>query len=66
MSTVLLNSSNDKKSDLTIVSNMKKLAIICVIFFFLCGFSQVSKNNIPKDLKEYIDNAEDCQHLAGE
>ncbi|MDC9590670.1 hypothetical protein PSI23_15590 [Xenorhabdus sp. XENO-10] len=30
------------------------------------GSSQASGNNIPKDLKEYIDNVEDCQHFSGE
>ncbi|WP_086109287.1 hypothetical protein [Xenorhabdus vietnamensis] len=45
---------------------MKKLTMICIIFFFLCGNTWASENNIPKDLQEYIDNAEDCQHFAGE
>ncbi|WP_086113601.1 hypothetical protein [Xenorhabdus beddingii] len=45
---------------------MKKLTMTCIIFFFLCGYTRASENNTPKDLQEYIDNAEDCQHFAGE
>ncbi|WP_099140368.1 hypothetical protein [Xenorhabdus kozodoii] len=45
---------------------MKKLTMVCIMFFFLCGFTLASDNIIPKDLQEYIDNAEDCQHFAGE
>ncbi|PHM54597.1 hypothetical protein [Xenorhabdus hominickii] len=33
---------------------------------FLCGCTWTSENNIPKDSQEYIDNVEDCQHLADE
>ncbi|MDX7985931.1 hypothetical protein FE392_01080 [Xenorhabdus sp. 12] len=47
-------------------NNMKKLAVSCIMLFLFCGNSLASESDTPKDLQEYIDNAENCLHFAGE
>ncbi|MBD2783638.1 hypothetical protein ID858_14380 [Xenorhabdus sp. DI] len=51
------------------MEEIKKLTRVCIMFFFFlffCGNSQALENNLPNDWREYIDNAENCQHFAGE
>ncbi|PHM36738.1 hypothetical protein Xmau_04101 [Xenorhabdus mauleonii] len=47
-------------------NNIKKLAASCIISFLFSSASLASVSDIPKDLQEYIDNAENCEHFAGE
>lgn len=47
--------------------NMKAHLAVLVFNFTVCGCSYANKPpSVRKDLKAFLDNAEDCQHFSGE
>ncbi|MCC8379828.1 hypothetical protein [Xenorhabdus sp. PB30.3] len=49
-----------------ISNKMEKIIISSVIFFCLHGVSWALRDNMPKDLQEYMKKTEYCEYLAGE